>query len=352
LKPTYEALADAYDHVSEKVHIARIDADKYKDITKSEGIKGFPTIKLYMPSSKEGIEYKKDKLLEDLVSFVDDKTGLIGNPKKVSSFVVDLDESNFDEIVGDPKNHVMVEFYAPWCGHCKKLAPTYEKVANTFHKEKNIIIARVDAIANDKLNTRYRIGGYPTVYFFEANKRNENPVSYTTGRDELSFVNFLNDKCGTHRVPGGGLDNAAGRDPEIDKLVRKFVITDHPVEKSDLRNFIRRFSMDKKNSSNQFYYKIVQKIDKEGRDFIFKEYERVKKILQKLKIEEQFYDNFKIRLNILEVFRSSAKEAIELEEQAIKEGRLPPKPKAVPSNTPAITTTEAPEATAKPHEEL
>lgn len=49
---------------------------------------------------------------------------------------------------------VKVEFYAPWCGHCKKLKPTYEKVAQTFHKEKNIIIARVDATANDKLNTR------------------------------------------------------------------------------------------------------------------------------------------------------------------------------------------------------
>eukprot|EP00833_Pecoramyces_ruminatium_P001367 jgi/Orpsp1_1/1175399/evm.model.c7180000053702.1 len=153
LKPIYEALADAYDHVSEKVIIARIDADKYKALTKSEGLKNYPTIKLYMPSDKKGIEYTKVNVLEDLVSFVDDKTGLIGNPKKVKSYVVDLDESNFDEVVEDPKNHVMVEFYAPWCGHCKKLKPTYEKVAQTFHKEKNIIIARVDATANDKLNT-------------------------------------------------------------------------------------------------------------------------------------------------------------------------------------------------------
>jgi len=61
-----------------------------------------------MPSTKEGIEYKKENTLENLISFVDEKTGLIGKPKKVESFVVDLDESNFDEVVGDPKNHVMV----------------------------------------------------------------------------------------------------------------------------------------------------------------------------------------------------------------------------------------------------
>jgi len=323
LLPTYEALADSYDHVKEKIVISRIDADKYRSLGKAEGIKGYPTIKLYMPGDKEGTEYTDDKNLDDLISYIDGKTGLIANKKPVVSFVVDLDESNFDEIVGDPKNHVMVEFYAPWCGHCKKLAPVYEKVAKDFHKEKNIIIARVDAIANDSLNTRYRIGGYPTVYFFEANKRNENPVGYSEGRDELSFVKYLNEKCGTHRLPGGGLDNKAGRDPEIDKMVRKFVLSDHPVEKADLTNFIRRFSMERNDRPTKFYYKMIQKAG-ESRDFIFKEYDRVSKILQKLKIEEQFYDDFKTRLNILEVFRSSANEAIEIEkEYAAKAGQHP-----------------------------
>ncbi|ORX57180.1 disulfide isomerase [Piromyces finnis] len=322
LKPTYEALADSYDHVKEKVYISRIDADKYKSVVKSQGIKGFPTIKLYMPGSKTGIEYTKEKTLEDLVKFVDENTGLIGNIKPIQSFVVDLDESNFDEIVGDPSKHVMVEFYAPWCGHCKKLKPTYEKVAKDFHKEKNIIIARVDATANDSLNTRYRIGGYPTVYFFEANKRNENPVSFAEGREEIAFVRFLNEKCGTHRVPGGGLDNKAGRDTEMDKLVRKFILSDHPVERSDLSNFVRRFSMDKKDRASQFYYKMVKKAE-EDRDFIFREYDRVKNILGKLKIEEQFYDDFKTRLNILEVFKSSAIEAIELEKEAAANGQRP-----------------------------
>jgi len=343
LKPIYESLADSYDHVSEKVIIARIDADKYKHLVKSQSIKGYPTIKLYMPSSKEGIEYTDEKNLDDLISFIDGKTGLIGQPKPVVSFVVDLDESNFDEVVGDPKNHVMVEFYAPWCGHCKKLAPTYEKIAKDFHKEKNIIIARVDSIANDNLNTRYRIGGFPTIYFFEANKRNENPAPYTEGRDEISFVKFLNDKCGTNRIPGGGLNNAAGRDPEIDKMVRRFILSDHPVERADLTNFIRRFSLEKNDRPTKFYYKMIQKAG-ENRDFIFKEYERTKKILSKLKIEEQFYDDFKIRLNILEVFRSSANEAIELEKEAAKEKGMPV--------VEAITSTiQEPKAT-NAHEEL
>ncbi|ORX77589.1 hypothetical protein BCR32DRAFT_235643 [Anaeromyces robustus] len=343
LKPIYEDLADSYDHVSEKVIIARIDADKYKSVVKSQSLKGYPTVRLYMPSSKEGIEYTKEKTLDDLISFVDDKTGLIGKKKLNISYVVDLDESNFDEVVGDPKNHVMVLFYAPWCGHCKKLAPTYEKVAKDFHKEKNIIIARVDAIANDDLNTRYRIGEFPTVYFFEANKRNENPVFYDEGRDEISFIRYLNEKCGTHRVPGGGLNNAAGRDPELDKMVKKFILSDHPVERSDLSNFMRRFSIERNDRPTKFYYKMIQKAG-ENRDFIFKEYERTKKILQKLKIEEQFYDDFKMRLNILEIFRSSANEAIELEKEAAKEKGMPV--------VEAITSTAPEQKATNAHEEL
>lgn len=46
LKPTYEALADSYDHVSEKVIIARIDADKFQDIRKAEGLRSYP-VNLY-----------------------------------------------------------------------------------------------------------------------------------------------------------------------------------------------------------------------------------------------------------------------------------------------------------------
>jgi len=64
-----------------------------------------------MPGSKTGIKFTKDKSLEELVKFVDENTGLIGNIKPKISYVVDLDESNFDEIVGDPSKHVMVKLY-------------------------------------------------------------------------------------------------------------------------------------------------------------------------------------------------------------------------------------------------
>jgi len=61
-----------------------------------------------MPQSKEGIEFEKERSIEEFVQFIDENTGLIGKLKPMRSYVVELDDSNFDDVVGDPKNHVMV----------------------------------------------------------------------------------------------------------------------------------------------------------------------------------------------------------------------------------------------------
>ena len=56
---------------------------------------------------------------------------------------------NFDQIVNDETKDVLIEFYAPWCGHCKSLAPKYDELATKLAKEKDIVIAKMDATAND-----------------------------------------------------------------------------------------------------------------------------------------------------------------------------------------------------------
>lgn len=81
-----------------------------------------------------------------------------------ASSVLDLIPDNFDDVVLKSGKPSLVEFFAPWCGHCKKLAPIYEELASSldFAKDK-ISIAKVDADAEKELGKRFGVQGFPTV---------------------------------------------------------------------------------------------------------------------------------------------------------------------------------------------
>ncbi|CAF4000520.1 unnamed protein product [Rotaria sordida] len=96
---------------------------------------------------------------------------------------------NFDEIVNDNTKDVLIEFYAPWCGHCKTLAPKYDELAQTLKGETNIVIAKMDATAND-VPSSYNVRGFPTLYFAPKNDKN-NPKQYQGGREVDDFIKYL-----------------------------------------------------------------------------------------------------------------------------------------------------------------
>lgn len=59
--------------------------------------------------------------------------------------MLDLTTDTFDSVVMDPTKHALVEFFAPWCGHCKSLAPVYEKLGKVFEAETSVVVAKVRA---------------------------------------------------------------------------------------------------------------------------------------------------------------------------------------------------------------
>jgi protein disulfide-isomerase-like protein len=110
------------------------------------------------------------------------------------SDVIDLIPSNFDKFAlgGKP---ALVEFFAPWCGHCKTLAPIYEKLAQDFSFAKDkITIAKVDADSEKSLGKRFGIQGFPTIKYFDG--KSETPEDYNGGRDIESLTTFLTTKTG------------------------------------------------------------------------------------------------------------------------------------------------------------
>lgn len=80
----------------------------------------------------------------------------------------------------DTQKDVLIEFYAPWCGHCKKLEPDYLALGKKYKAEKNLVIAKMDATANDVPNESYKVEGFPTIYFAPSNSK-QSPVKLEGG---------------------------------------------------------------------------------------------------------------------------------------------------------------------------
>ena len=165
--------------------------------------KDFPQIRLSNIVDDENVTHYKmqnEFTSENLRSFLNDFFDGNLNPHIKSEPVPETQEqvyklvaTTFNEKVMNQDKHVLVEFYAPWCGHCQKLAPEYEKLAEVFKSVENLLIAKIDASSND---VDFPVEGFPTIVLFK-NDDKLNPIVYKEGeRNFESLKNFLNINLG------------------------------------------------------------------------------------------------------------------------------------------------------------
>lgn len=110
------------------------------------------------------------------------------------SAVLDLIPENFDKVVFESGKPTLVEFFAPWCGHCKTLAPVYEQLAQSFASSKDVQIAKVDADAEKSLGRKFGVQGFPTLKWFDG--KSKEPKEYKGGRDLESLTKFVTENTG------------------------------------------------------------------------------------------------------------------------------------------------------------
>lgn len=185
---------------------------------------------------------------------------------------------------------------------CKSLAPVWEKFAQDFANEPNVLIAKVDAEAENAKATAQDQGvtSYPTIKFFPKGKKE--PEAYNGGRTETDLVSFINEKAGTHRAVGGGLDATAGTIEALDALVQKFTggssISEVAAEATKAAKDLKEGAQYK---YAEYYVKVFDKISKND-GYAAKELARLDNILKKGGLAPEKLDEFTSKTNILRRF--------------------------------------------------
>jgi len=126
---------------------------------------------------------------------------------------------NYDEIVLDDSKDVLIEFYAPWCGHCKALAPKYDILAELYVKEGHtdkVTIAKVDATANDVPD---EIQGFPTIKLYKAGDKS-NPVTYSGSRSIEDLIKFIKEN-GKYEVEVAYDEDADAQKPIVESMAEQ-----------------------------------------------------------------------------------------------------------------------------------
>jgi len=308
LAPIYEELASSFVSFSDKVSIAKVDADEHKTLGKRFGVQGFPTLKWFNGNSDKPEDYTGGRDLESLSKWITEKTGINPKTKKsVPSAVQMLTDRTFMQEVGGEKD-ILVAFTAPWCGHCKTLAPIWESLAEDFASEPTVLIAKVDAEAENSkaIATEQGVTSYPTIKYFP--KGSTVPEPYSGGRSEAALVSFLNEKAGTHRMVGGSLDFKAGTIDALDQIVAKLTAGE---TMATILDEVTKTARSLKGKYAEYYVKVASKMSA-SQDYVQKELKRLESILKTGGLAPAKKDEITSRTNILKRFakQDSAKDEL------------------------------------------
>ncbi|KAK3829907.1 MAG: thioredoxin-like protein [Linnemannia elongata] len=205
LEPIYDELGALYK--GSKVVVAKFDAT-VNDLPASVplAVDGYPTIKFKKAGTKDFVEYHGERTTAAFVDFIRknavnkvdiaDPEGLY-EPKLKSEAVPATQDGpvtvvvadNYEKVVHDNDKDVLIEYYAPWCGFCKRLAPIYDELG-ALYRGSNIVVAKFDATANDlPASVPFAVDGYPTIKFKKAGTKDY--MEYKGERTTEAFISFL-----------------------------------------------------------------------------------------------------------------------------------------------------------------
>jgi len=209
LVPEYKKAAKALKGV---VKMGAVNADEHRSLGGQFGVQGFPTIKIFGANKKKPEDYNGQRTAQ---GFID--AGLAAAKKLVNAQlggksgggggggsssnanagpgegkdVVELTDANFKKKVLDSDKGWLVEFYAPWCGHCKSLAGPWADAASQLKGKMNL--GALDATQHGSTAQEYEVRGYPTIKYFAPGS--SEPEDYEGGRTASDIVRWAEEKA-------------------------------------------------------------------------------------------------------------------------------------------------------------
>jgi len=215
-------------------NVAAVDMDAHGHVGSPYGVRGFPTIKVFGYDKSKPSDYQGARsadaitqhAMQALQQMVKDRANggsskrssggsSSGGSSGSSDDVVTLTDDNFEQLVLKGDDTWLVEFYAPWCGHCKNLAPEWARAA-TEVKEKSegqVKLGALDATQHQRMASKYGVRGYPTIKVFRRGFKDEAPIDYQGGRDASSIASTALGYYEEHIEP-----------PTVDELVNQEIL--------------------------------------------------------------------------------------------------------------------------------
>ncbi|KAG0724573.1 Thioredoxin domain-containing protein 5 [Chionoecetes opilio] len=206
LSPTWDDLGNKYNQGEVEVAVGKVDCTQHTALCSSQDVTGYPTLKLFGKGvQSSGLKYRGPRDLASLEKFIAEQLGTGAEDEEAASVpeavtgLVEYTDVTFKASVAHGRH--FIKFYAPWCGHCQRLLPAWEALANSFEHDKSVTIGKVDCTQYQSVCTQYEVKGYPTLLWIVDGKKVE---KYAGDRSHDDLKKFAEGLLGREEQQQGG----------------------------------------------------------------------------------------------------------------------------------------------------